>query len=186
MPIKDDLFIKADLGKFASLLNDAATNYTMIPGFTRNILVNQHPDSYIINISSLLQYATAYVYRFSKLNVPEANTVAHNFDCRIRQCHDKFAPIVGSQLIEQKMNVLKTIELSKYMLYSEMYNSCIQWIEAYGNDPVGMTIFSIKSSCCICNCDYRTLSGFDLLPEELRNVLATDGMQLAITNFYAV
>lgn len=186
MPIYDDLTLKADIGSFAVLLNNAANSFAQINGFNRFVGVNQAPDAYTMSLPSLLQYATAYAYRLSKLEAAQTRPVVSNMIAMVIQKHDQFASLVGSQAIQEKLNVLKLVETSGYMLYTEPYNYDASWVEAIGCNSVEKTMYCIKYTCCACGYDYCLLRGFDQLPEELRNVLAADGMQYAMTNFYAV
>ncbi len=186
MQNNDDLALKADIGRFAILLNNAANTFAQVNGFNRFVGVNQAPDAYTMSLSSLLQYATAYAYRFSKMDATQMNSVVSNMLAMVIQNHDRYASLVGSQTIQQKLDVLNLVEKSGYMLYTEPYSYNVSWIAADGCNSVEKTMYSIKYTCCACGYDYCSLPGFNQLPEELKKVLAADRMQSAILSFYAV
>ncbi len=188
MPINDDLFRMAKIGKFADILNTAAENFSHnILGFTSNVGLNLSSDSCTVSLSSLFQYATAYLYRLSKLEINPNYTAILSLRDTIIRVHDELTRFMpGAPLMQQKLDLLDKIERSKWMFYREPYSFDFYWTEAVGDKAVEITISNIKQNGFYLNWDYRNYSGFDKLPDELKSILEAQGMQSAILRFYAV
>ena len=186
IPINDDLAHKVRIGKFAELLYQSAENFSRnVVGFNSVVYVNQIQPWDTISLSSLLQYATAYVYRLSKLSInPEATAVMSLKDLLVRT-HDEFSRYINAApTIQQKLKVFDAIKQSGHVLYREPYTYNFYWYKVADDKAVEATISNIKANDFYW--DYRTLAGYNDLPDELKNIIGAEGMQAAIINLYAV
>lgn len=181
--INDELTNTAILGKFAETLDTARKNFRILPGFNpcigQRIATGFNP--YCIDVRFLLRCATAIIYRYEKVVSCDAGDNIKNLRDLLEKYHDNYANQLNTHCIKRKLAFYKAIKDSKCSLEKEAIGADLEWGESFGDDGVEITIDNIKRL----KADYRTIPGYDDLPEELRQEL--DAISLDdIIHYYAV
>lgn len=181
--INDELTNTAVLGEFAKTLDTARKNFRILPGFNpcigQRIATGFNP--YCIDVRFLLRCATAIIYRYEKVVSSDAGDNIKNLRAKLEQYHDYYAKQLSSHSINRKLAFYKAIKDSKCSLETAAIGVDLEWGESFGDDGVEKTINNIQKL----KADYRTISGYDDLPEELRQELDSNSLE-DIIHYYAV
>lgn len=181
--IDDELTNIVALGEFAKILDTARKNFRILPRFNpcigQRIATGFNP--YCIDVRFLLRCATAIIYRYEKVVSSDAGDNIKNLRDLLEKYHDHYAKQLSSHCINRKMAFYKAIKDSKCSLEEAAIGAGLEWGESIGDDGVEKTINNIQKF----KADYRTISGYGDLPEELRQEL--DAISLDdIIHYYAV
>ena len=181
--INDELTNAANLGEFAKTLDTARYSFRVLPGFNpcieQRVEIGYNP--FCIDVRFLLRCATAIIYRYEKVVPSDAGDNIKNLRAMLEQYHDYYAKLLSTHSINRKLAFYKAIKESKCSLEPGAIGADLEWDKSFGDDGVEKTINNIQKL----KVDYRTISGYDDLPEELRQELDANTLD-DIIYYYAV